>query len=324
MKTLVTGANGFIGSHLVEGLVQQGHQVRCLVRASSNLRWLHGLDIELVQGSLADAFSLEPALGGMQVVFHLAGATKAASREGFFAANTQGTATLLDACRAAGCLRVVFVSSQAAAGPSDGTRAKSELDQPTPLTAYGESKLQAELLVREYAAEGEAVIVRPPVVYGPRDRDVLVLFRYVAHRVCPLLGRGPRLLSIVHVDDLVSGLLLAATSAKAPGNTYFVCNDQPVDWEGFADIIAATMGHKCLKLHVPEALLGPVAAISEAVARLMGRPALISREKAREMRERYWVCDNSRTKADLGFVPKVSIEEGVKQTLAWYKAQGWL
>ncbi|MBC7187002.1 MAG: NAD-dependent epimerase/dehydratase family protein [Calditrichaeota bacterium] len=324
MKALVTGANGFIGSHLVERLVQQGHQVRCLVRATSNLRWLQGLDVEFTQGSLADPSSLEPALGGVQVVFHLAGATKAATREGFFAANTQGTANLLRACRAAGHPRVVFVSSQAAAGPSDGVRAKTELDQSAPLTAYGESKLQAELLVREYAAEGEAVIVRPPVVFGPRDRDVLVLFRYVAHRLCPLLGRGPRLLSIVYVDDLVSGLLLAATSPKAIGNTYFVCNDQPVDWEAFADTIAAAMGHRCLKVHVPEALLPPVAAVSEAAARLMGRPALISREKAREMRQRYWVCDNARAKADLGFAPKVSIEEGAKLTLAWYRAQGWL
>jgi len=324
VKALVTGANGFIGSHLVERLVQEGVRVRCLVRPTSDLRWLQGLDIEVLRGSLMDPAGVQQAVRDVQVVFHLAGATKAASRAGYFRANTEATDNLLQACQVAGMPRVVFVSSQAAAGPSDGMRPKTERDQATPLTAYGQSKLQAELLVREYARKGEAVVVRPPVVYGPRDRDVLVLFRYVARGLCPLLGRGPRLLSIVHVDDLVQGIMLAATSAKAPGNTYFVCNDEPVEWESFADTIAAAMGRKCLKLHVPEELATPVAILSELAARMGRRPALISREKVREMRQRFWVCDNSKAKQDLGFVPSMGIEEGVRHTLRWYKAQGWL
>ncbi len=324
MNALVTGANGFVGSHLVEGLLRGGARVRCLVRPTSDLHWLEGLGIEVQRGSLMDVAWLREAVRGVDVVFHVAAATKAVSREGFFKANTETTAKLLAGCEAAGMPRVVFVSSQAAAGPSDGLRPKTEQDPSTPLTAYGESKLQAELLVQRYAHVAEAVIVRPPVVYGPRDRDVLVLFRYVARGLCPVLGRGPRLLSIVHVADLVEGLVLAATSAQAPGNVYFVCNDQPVEWGGFADAIAAAMGRKCIKLHVPEALAAPIAMLSELAARMGKRPPLLSREKVREMRQRFWVCANSKAKADLGFVAKISVEEGIRQTLAWYKAHGWL
>lgn len=324
MNALVTGANGFVGSHLVERLLRGGAQVRCLVRPTSDLRWLEGPDIEVQRGSLMDVAWLRQAVRGVDVVFHVAAAAKAVSREGYFKANTETTAKVLAACEAAGIPRVVFVSSQAAAGPSDGVRPKTEQDSAAPLTAYGESKLQAELLVQRYAQVGEAVIVRPPVVYGPRDRDVLVLFRYVARGLCPLLGRKPRLLSIVHVADLVEGLILAATGAKAPGNTYFVCNDQPVEWGGFADAIAAAMGRKCFKLHVPEMLATPIAVLSELAARVRSKPALLSREKVREMRQRFWVCDNSKAKVELGFVARVSVEEGIKQTLAWYKAHGWL
>lgn len=324
MNALVTGANGFVGSHLVERLLRGGAQVRCLVRPTSDLRWLEDLDVEVQRGSLMDVAWLRQAMRGVDVVFHVASATKAVSREGYFRANTETTAKVLAACEAAGIPRVVFVSSQAAAGPSDGLRPKTEQDSAAPLTAYGESKLQAELLVQRYAQVGEAVIVRPPVVYGPRDRDVMVLFRYVARGLCPLLGRKPRLLSIVHVADLVEGLILAASSAKAPGNTYFVCNDQPVEWGTFADAIAAAMGRKCLKLHVPEMLATPIAVLSELAARVSNKPALLNREKVREMRQRFWVCANSKAKAELGFVARTTVEEGIKQTLAWYKAHGWL
>ncbi len=324
MKALVTGANGFIGSHLVERLLARGAQVRCLVRRTSNLRWLQGLALELVYGSLQEPSTLRPAVEGVDVVFHLAGATKALTREGYFVANTQGTSNLLAACEAAGKPRVVFVSSQAAAGPSDGVRAKTEEDPPTPITAYGQSKYQAELAVQQYARVGPAVVIRPPVVYGPRDTDVLVLFRLVARRLCPLVGRGPRLLSLIHVQDLVDGLLLAATSSAALGNIYFLCNDAPVDWEDFAELIASTLGRRCLKIHVPEALLPVAGAFSELAARVTKRPALLGREKTREMRQRFWVCDNARAKGDLGFAPRVDVADGVAQTAAWYRAHGWL
>ncbi|MDZ7385235.1 MAG: NAD-dependent epimerase/dehydratase family protein [candidate division KSB1 bacterium] len=324
MKALVTGANGFIGSHLVERLLAQGAEVRCLVRKTSNLRWLQGLDVQLTYGSLDSPASLQGALEGVDVVFHLAGATKSLTPEGYFVANTQGTARLLDACRERGNPRVVFVSSQAAAGPSDGQRAKTEHDPPTPITAYGKSKLQAELLVQEYAKTGPAVIVRPPVVYGPRDTDVLALFRLAARGLCPLVGSKRRLVSLIHVQDLVEGLLLAATTPQALGKTYFLCNDQPVDWELFAQQIASVLGKRCVRIRVPEVVLPVVGTVSELMARVGGKPALLSRDKVREMRQRYWVCDNTRAKQDLGFAPRVDVAEGVAQTAAWYRAQGWL
>ncbi len=170
---LVTGATGFIGSHLVEVLVSRGWRVRCLVRRPAELPE----GAEAVHGDLAGA-GLERAAAGVEVVFHLAGVTKARRAREYYEGNARGTAALVEAC--AGVPRFVHVSSLAAVGPSADSVPLTEDAEPAPFTHYGKSKLEAERIVRASALGERAVIVRPPVVYGPRDTDVLHFFRAAA------------------------------------------------------------------------------------------------------------------------------------------------
>jgi len=326
MKALVTGANGFIGSYLAECLVREGWDVRCLVRRTSNLRWIQSLPTERVYGEVTQPDSLRAAVDGVQVVFHLAGLTKARRRQDYFAVNAEGTAHLLRACAESGdsLERFVLVSSQAAAGPSDGPTPRKEEDPPRPLTTYGLSKLRAEQIAREYADRLPITIVRPSAVYGPRDRDLLVLYRYAVRGWKPLLGRAPRLISLVHVSDLVRGIVRAATSERAVGQTYFIANPRPTEWEEFADAVARAVGRRARALVLPTWALYPAAWVSELAAWFAGRPATLNREKIREIRERYWVCSVDKAREELGFETEVSIEDGVRETILWCLEQGWL
>jgi len=180
---LVTGGSGFIGSHLVEILLAQGHAVRCLLRDPGRPRWLAGLPVEIQRGDCTDPASLISAVQGVEQVFHLAGVTRARRRRDYFLHNLRGTGNLLRACATADNppRRFVFLSSQAAAGPSRDGRPLTEDDAPAPLTAYGLSKLAAEKAVLGYAHRLPTVVLRPSTVYGPRDRDFLEYLQWV-HR----------------------------------------------------------------------------------------------------------------------------------------------
>lgn len=206
---LVTGASGFVGSHLVDALVEEGWRVRCLVRTTSRLRWLPRARVELAHGALNDPPALRAALEEARVIFHLAGLTSATSPARYAAVNVEGTRALVAAMRerAPGAL-LVHCSSLAAAGPSLDGRPLSESDPPRPIGPYGESKLAAERLV---ASSGlDHVIVRPPAVYGPRDADILAVFRLAARGLALRLGPRGQRLSLVHVRDLAHGLIDAA------------------------------------------------------------------------------------------------------------------
>ncbi len=326
MKVLVTGSNGFIGSTLVERLLREGHSVRCLVRRSSDLTWLGELPVEYVFADLNDAGELGGMVADVKRIYHLAGVTKARDEAGYLRGNYESTLQLLAACRKSGLsdLRFIYVSSQAAAGPSAAGRALTEEDPPRPISLYGRAKLRAEEAVLEYARQGFATIVRPPSVYGARDRDIYVYFKSVARGLLLLLGDGRMKISLIHVDDLVEGMLLAGESERARGRIYFLSSDQASDWRTIGSIIASAMQKKPLVVHVPVGLLQPVAWASGLGSKITGKPALLNPDKVAEMLQQGWVCSNARARAELGFRPRISLEEGMTATAAWYKEMGWL
>ena len=326
MRALVTGSNGFIGSFLVEALLYKEYAVRCLVRETSDLTWIKNFDVELVYGSLSDPQSLTDAVKDVQIVFHLAGRTRGLRREDYYRDNTEGTKRLLDACLAAKSSppKVVFTSSQAAAGPSNSKRPKTEDEEPKPVSIYGKSKLAAEELVNSYAKSAPAVIVRPPSVYGPRDVVLLRFFQWLNRGFCPMLGFKKRALSLVHIHDLVAGLVLAAERSEANGKTYFMCNDNSVLWDEVGAIAAEVLGKRILHVRVPVFMLTIATFFTEIASKITGKLALINLDKVREMRQKCWICDNSRAKKELGFAQQVSLQEGINDTLNWYKEMAWL
>lgn len=319
LPVLVTGATGFIGSHLAERLLALGARVRCLVRRTSRRDRLPQ-GVEPAFGELATGEGLTEAVRGIVVAFHLAGVTKALREETYRTGNVLATANLL---RALGddCRRLVHVSSLAAAGP--GAQVDEEAE-PRPVSVYGRTKLAAEEAVRASPLAPRAVIVRPPVVFGPRDTDVLELLRAARRGWMPAVGdRGARF-SLIYVEDLVEGLLAAAASERAAGRLYFLAAPEPVTWARFAQAAGEALGLKVRLLRVPSGWAGVAARGWELVSHLRGRPGIFSRDKLREALAGDWVCDVTRAQRELGFTAATSLEEGLRRSVAWYRQAGWL
>jgi nucleoside-diphosphate-sugar epimerase len=314
---LVTGATGFIGGHLLEHL---DAPVRCLVRRSAPLSGARA-SVSTVRGDLATGAGLDEALDGVDTVIHLAGATKALRPSDYYTGNAGATEQL--ARRAAGRgIRFVHVSSLAAAGPSLDGAPVNEDDPPHPVSHYGRSKLEAERVVR--ALLPDAVIVRPPVVYGPRDTDVFRMLQSVARGLSVQIGGGDRWFSAVYVKDLVEGILMAARAPQAAGRTYFLSHPKPCTWADLAAIAGRVMNRKPrrVSLSVPAAVAAGWCA--ELWARATGKPGIVSRDKIAEARCACWTCAAGRAAQELGFEARTPLDEGLMRTLAWYREAGWI
>jgi nucleoside-diphosphate-sugar epimerase len=322
---LVTGGTGFIGSHLAEEMAQAGWRVRTIVRNPNRLRWLQGLDVEVVKGDIDEPSSLPAALTGVELVIHCAGLTKANSRNEYFRVNAEGTRALLDASTRAGVHRFVYCSSQAAAGPGTATQPRTEDDPPEPLTDYGASKLAGERMVQE-STPLEWIILRPPAVFGPRDDNFLPLFRMITkYRRYPAFGKEERLYSWIFVRDLVTALRITAETEKGLREIYFAASEKPVAWKEIALAIASVKNIRARPLPAfPLPVLNGIALLCEGVARVRGRAALFSRQKLAEIMAPSWVVSSEKIYRNLGFRCQMEPMAAVRETLEWYEKQGWL
>lgn len=325
-KALVTGANGFVGSHLVEGLLERGYQVRCLVRKTSNLRWLSGLEVQYVYGDISDRSSLEDALKGVDFVFHCAGLTTARSKKEYFKVNAEGAKNVVEACldQNPQVRRLVYVSSQAAVGPGNDEHPLNEEAPCQPITHYGKSKLEGERIVSEHLSELPITIVRPPAVYGPRDTDILGFFKVANGGFRVSFGMGQSFLSLVYVKDLIEGIILAAESPRSIGQIYFIADDKVYSWREAFEIIGGVLNKRTIPLKIPKSLLIFMAFLSQSLSKLLGKSAAFNVQKAKEITQRYWTLDVSKAKADLGFSPKFDLALGAGETVRWYREMGWL
>jgi nucleoside-diphosphate-sugar epimerase len=312
---LITGATGFIGSHLVEKLCAAGRPVRVLVRRVDREWPCPTAPCDLVTGA-----GLEEALEGVDVVIHLAGATKALNPEDYFRANVRAAANLARAV-ADRPIRLLHVSSLAAVGPSLDGVAVTEDTAPHPVSRYGRSKLEGERVVREM--KPDAIIARPPVVYGPRDTGVLGILKSVSRGWSLQIGGVEHWFSSVYVNDIVEGLIRTACDAPA-GGTYFLAHPKPISWTEFATGAARIMGVTPRIVRVPVPAAYAVGYCAEIWAQARRRPGIISRDKIDDAQCPYWTCDPGRAAADLGWRAATSLEDGLAETLAWYKEAGWI
>lgn len=326
MRALVTGSNGFIGSHLVEYLLAREYEVTCLVRKTSNLRWIEKLDVSFVYGDCRQRESLNGAVAGRDYVFHLAGRIKAPDWQSYYEANCLGTKNLVQACVDSNrdLKRFVYISSISAAGPTDTAIFQTEDDRCRPVSDYGKTKLMGEETVREDLAGIPWVIIRPPNILGPREEDLYSSFRLIKRRIKPLLGNGDGQTSICFVTDLVRGIEMAATSESAAGGVYYLAYPEAYSWRGVADTIADKLGISGLLIPVPYPALLAVATLMEAVAAARRSRPLLTRKQLRDLRDFYWLYNGSRAMRDFGFSPEIDMNKGIELSIDWYRDQGWI
>jgi 2-alkyl-3-oxoalkanoate reductase len=328
MSILVTGASGFLGSHIAETLAHAGQEVVALVRPSSNTRFLDTLPgVRLVRGAVDDRASVIAAAQGVTAIIHAAGLTKARSPSEFMHVNTEGTENLIDAAQESGSVeRFVLVSSAAVAGPSakDGTPVRIG-HETTPVTAYGRSKLAAERSLLAVKADLRSVILRPTVIYGPRDAEILVFFKAVQNGVLPLTNPLGALTSMIYASDCANACVRALTADVPSGSTYFLEDGHPVGFGELITGIETALGKKAwLRIPLPRGLTQAAAAATEAYGKLTNQAVMFTRDKCNELQATGWAFDGTEARAALGWAPQVELAEGLRRTVVSYREVGWL
>lgn len=326
MRALITGATGFIGSHLAEQLHRKGYTLRCLVRPTSNLRWLRHLPVEYAHGGFFDERSLHEAVKNVDVVYHSAGVVASKTKKGFFEGNQLATRNLLAAAQKANrsLVRFVHISSQAAVGPSPPDHPITEETPYHPITTYGISKMEAEKEVQQYDGVIPWTIVRPPAVYGPRDTATLDFFRTASRGIIPLVGFTRKLVSLVHVRDLVNGIILAGEKSEGQNQIFFLGSERHYDWEEIGRATLEVLGRKAITVRVPEIVVYPIAGISGFLSLFKTKPSVLNWEKGKDMVQQAWTCDSSKARMFLGYEETISLKEGIRETIAWYRKEGWM
>ena len=315
----VTGGTGFVGSHLVEALLRRDYsEIRCLVR--SEPKWLTGLDIVHIRGSLNDSTLVEQALQGVDFVYHLGAMTRARTWEMLYEANVTSTINLMTAAATAKIPKVCIASSLAVVGDT-GEVLADESTPCEPVSMYGRSKLAMEHALADM--DLPMVIIRPPVVYGPRDRDLLTFFTAINRGLCVVPRRDPGL-SLVYVRDLVRGIIGAAESSRTTGEIYYVGSRRIISWGELKKSSESALGKKSRMIQIPRSLIMPLGTLREFAGKLSRTYPALNREKAREILLATKQCSSKKAGEHFGYASQVSLNDGIKETIEWYRMQGWI
>ncbi|MBI3073932.1 MAG: SDR family NAD(P)-dependent oxidoreductase [Deltaproteobacteria bacterium] len=327
MKVLLTGGSGFLGSHIAEELVAAGHTIRALARKTSRVDDLKRLGAEIALGDAGDVESLKAAVRGVDAVVHNAGLTKARSLDEFEAVNGQGTRNVVEAVRAEnpGVSRVLYVSSIAAHGPSPDGHLRDEDEPATPVSYYGRSKLSGEEAIRALAGVVPFSIVRPPIIYGPRDKDVLTMFKAVKRGI--ILDVGPKggKVSAVYAPDAARAIGRVLVTPAAANKTYFIGDGNTYGIVEMGRAMAAALGGlKPMRLPIPTWFVAFAARMAALFGAFSKAPKIFTPDKVAEMKQRFWVFSADRLARDVGYRAEHNFTRGAEKTIAWYRDNKWL
>ncbi|HTR78853.1 MAG TPA: NAD-dependent epimerase/dehydratase family protein [Gemmatimonadaceae bacterium] len=330
MIALVTGSSGFIGGSLVAELLRHGDEVRCLVRPTSRISREAPANLMryTVDYTRPDLGLAPDVLRGVDIVYHLAGATNAISVAAFYRANVEPIGNLLHALHAAGATpkRLLLVSSQAAGGPAlSPAQPVTEQMRGEPFEPYGGSKRAAELVLDAAAGDIPFTVVRPAAVYGPGDRAFLTIFKMARRGVVLYPAIRDHWVSVIAIDDVIEGILKAASNPGAVGGTYYLAHEQPVQWREIYRVVAATLGRaRVVEINVPSLLVDTVALAGDALAAVTGRARLLNRNKVALGTPRFWICSTQQAARELDFQATTGLQDGMRAAYDWYLQQRWL
>jgi len=326
MKSFVTGATGFVGSHLVDKLLDLDNEIYCLKRKTSNIKWLKDKNIKFVEGDLFDNPVLEDVIGKVDYVFHVAGVVKSKDKKGFYEGNVEATKNLIEIAYKVnpGLKRFVYISSLAACGPNPNEKPITEDYIPRPITTYGLTKRLAEKEVLKFKDILPVTIVRPPAIYGPRDTEILIYFKAFSKGLNSIIGFDDKYLSLVYVEDFIKGIILASNNNIKSGEIFFVSSDGEYNWDQIANITATLINKKAIKIRIPHFVVFTVGFFAQMFSAFSKKAATLNLEKCLDITRKRWVCSNEKAKSELNFKPEYSLEEGFKKTIDWYKENKWL
>jgi nucleoside-diphosphate-sugar epimerase len=322
----LTGATGFVGSFVAQELVAQKHDVICLVRSTSDRRWLQGLPLNFCIGSFTELGSYLGSLKKCDYVIHVAGVTSARNVADYRLGNVQPTESLLrtiDTYRL-NIRRFVLVSSQAVTGPSPSADPIDEEYPMQPITDYGRSKMESEKIAQSYMSRIPITIVRPPAVYGPRDDGVYHFFRLINYHINLMIGNTDQQVNLVYVEDLARGIVQAAFSPRSAGKCYFLCEETSYRWSEFARLLGQVMNRKYITIKIPYFLIYLLSFILEKSASYVGTSTILNRQKMKELKQPFWVISPRRAQAELNYQTQVPLILGLEKTVRWYRDFHWL
>lgn len=334
-KILITGASGFIGSFIVEEALARGMEVWAGVRKSSSRRYLQDERIHFIDLNLDSKEQLKQQLSShtFDYIVHAAGVTKCINKADFFRVNTEGTRHLVDALieLQMPLEHFVFISSLSVFGairekePYEPIR---DTDTPQPNTAYGQSKLEAERVIKERSTPFPCTILRPTGVYGPRERDYFLMAKGIKGHSDFSVGYQQQDITFVYVKDVVQAVFLALHTPHSTLHTprcYFLSDGEVYQSSTFSDLIIKEMGNPwCLRIKAPIWVLRIVTACGEWLSHFTGKISALNNDKYHILKQRNWQCDIQPAIDELGYKPQYNLERGVKETIAWYKKEGWL
>jgi len=331
MKILITGASGFIGSFIVEEALRRGFETWAAVRKSSSREWLKDERINFIELNLSSKAQLVEQLKGkaFDYVVHAAGVTKCLNKADFRRINTEGTKNLVDALIETGMplKRLVFVSSLSVFGAIKEQQPYEEIretDVPQPNTEYGRSKLAAEQYLDSLGSHIPYIILRPTGVYGPKEKDYYIMAKSIKQHSDFAVGYRRQDITFVYVEDVVQAIFLALEKGEN-GRKYFLSDGQVYQSATFSKLIHEALGRPWwIRLTVPEWVLRIVTFCGEYTGRMTGKVTALNNDKYNILRQRNWRCDIEPARKELGYEPKVMLDEGVKRTIKWYKDNGWL
>lgn len=329
-RILITGASGFIGGHLVAVALNNGYEVTAAVRANSDRTRLQHPDLQFLELPLGDISEMSRKLetaGRFNWVIHNAGVTKAMSPKAYQEGNTENTRRLTQALQQSGLIpdKFLFVSSLAALGAAPaGSEMIQEHQKPMPLTPYGESKRLAETFLSSMP-DFPWVVVQPTAVYGPWERDILTVIKLANKGLELTIGRQSQRLSFVHGADVARAVFQVLNHQKALHRKYIISDGQYYRTEDLGNAVREALGRKnTLKIRVPLGLVRQVAGVAETIGKWQNKPSPLSREKLPELAAENWHCDVRPLFEELNFKPEFDLYTGMKNTVDWYKNQGWL
>ncbi len=323
MKIALTGGSGFIGSHLAQKLVSEGHKLRVLVRKNSNTELLKKLGVKLVYGDVTDKQSLSKLVYDVDIVYHLAAKVYKGPPEEFWRVNYHGTKNMLEVCMYKKLQRFVFTSTVTVMGsiadpPADETYPYN------PTSPYEQSKCAAEKIALQYHQKYDipVTIIRPAVVYGPRNMYQLKLYRWI-QKSRAFIGCMDNWVHLSHIENLLAGITLAAQNPKAIGEVYIIADETPILWREYFQLIAEALGTNPPNKQIPIWTVKAFASSLEITSRMFRTTPAIVSSWVQELTKNF-AYNISKARKDLGYNPTVTLKEGLRQTIEWYKRNGYL